>query len=60
MPGTIQVSVLGLIDVQTSSPGSSNTSIKVAMGKLEYQTSDSGDYIFYEAPREFDCYSVRC
>ncbi|KAG7606345.1 hypothetical protein AtNW77_Chr5g0142581 [Arabidopsis thaliana] len=46
MPGTIQVSVLGLIDVQTSSPGSSNTSIKVAMGKLEYQTSDSGDYIF--------------
>ncbi|XP_010451532.1 PREDICTED: uncharacterized protein LOC104733665 isoform X1 [Camelina sativa] len=48
MPGTIQVSVLGLIDdVQTSSPpGSSNTSIKVAMGKLEYRTSDSGDYIF--------------
>ncbi|CAH8377159.1 unnamed protein product [Eruca vesicaria subsp. sativa] len=43
MPGTIQVSVLGLIDVQTAS---SNTSIKVAMGKLEYQTSDSGDYIF--------------
>ncbi|XP_019087221.1 PREDICTED: uncharacterized protein LOC104726229 isoform X2 [Camelina sativa] len=48
MPGTIQVSVLGLIDdVQTSShQGSSNTSIKVAMGKLEYRTSDSGDYIF--------------
>ncbi|XP_010483168.1 PREDICTED: uncharacterized protein LOC104761749 isoform X2 [Camelina sativa] len=48
MPGTIQVSVLGLIDdVQTSSPpGSSNTSIKVAMGKLEYRTLDSGDYIF--------------
>ncbi|XP_024011908.1 uncharacterized protein LOC18017250 isoform X2 [Eutrema salsugineum] len=47
MPGTIQVSVLGLRDVQTSSsPGSSDTSIKVAMGKLEYRTSDSGDYIF--------------
>uniref|UniRef100_A0A1J3HHM6 Uncharacterized protein n=2 Tax=Noccaea caerulescens TaxID=107243 RepID=A0A1J3HHM6_NOCCA len=46
MPGTIQVSVLGLIDVQTSSSGSSNISIKVAMGKLEYRTSDSGDYIF--------------
>ncbi|KAL1217417.1 hypothetical protein V5N11_004595 [Cardamine amara subsp. amara] len=47
MPGTIQVSVLGLIDdVQTSSSGSSNTSIKVAMGKLEYRTLDSGDYIF--------------
>ncbi|VVB16244.1 unnamed protein product [Arabis nemorensis] len=43
MPGTIQVSVLGLTDVHTSS---SNTSIKVAMGKLEYQTSNSGDYIF--------------
>ncbi|KAF8099890.1 hypothetical protein N665_0236s0050 [Sinapis alba] len=43
MPGTIQVSVLGLIDVQTAS---SNTSIKVSMGKLEYRTSDSGDYIF--------------
>ncbi|CAL9243877.1 unnamed protein product [Arabidopsis halleri] len=46
MPGTIQVSVLGLIDVHTASPGSSNTSIKVSMGKLEYRTSDSGDYIF--------------
>ncbi|CAE6244309.1 unnamed protein product [Arabidopsis arenosa] len=46
MPGTIQVSVLGLIDVHTSSPSSSNISIKVAMGKLEYRTSDSGDYIF--------------
>ncbi|XP_023633571.1 uncharacterized protein LOC17876096 isoform X2 [Capsella rubella] len=47
MPGTIQLSVLALIDdVQTSSPGSSNASIKVAMGKLEYRTSDSGDYIF--------------
>lgn len=43
MPGTIQVSVLGLIDVQTAS---STTSIKVAMGKIEYRTSDSGDYIF--------------
>ncbi|XP_020888876.1 uncharacterized protein LOC9300560 isoform X2 [Arabidopsis lyrata subsp. lyrata] len=43
MPGTIQVSVLGLIDVHTAS---SNTSIKVSMGKLEYRTSDSGDYIF--------------
>ncbi|XP_033144556.1 uncharacterized protein LOC103856793 isoform X2 [Brassica rapa] len=65
MPGTIQVSVLGLVDVQTAS---STTSIKginltllpillyqkklnffylaVAMGKIEYRTSDSGDYIF--------------
>ncbi|KAG7534518.1 Zinc finger SWIM-type [Arabidopsis thaliana x Arabidopsis arenosa] len=43
---TIQVSVLGLIDVHTSSPSSSNISIKVSMGKLEYRTSDSGDYIF--------------
>ncbi|XP_010545338.1 PREDICTED: uncharacterized protein LOC104817752 isoform X2 [Tarenaya hassleriana] len=45
MPGTIQVSVSGLSDVQTSS-GSSDTSIKVSMGKTEYQTSDSGDYSF--------------
>ncbi|CAH2069699.1 unnamed protein product [Thlaspi arvense] len=75
MPGTIQVSVLGLIDVQTSSsPGSSNNSIK-GLNLILFPKSNSNCYgearvsnfgfrrlhfSSYEAPRKFDCYSVRC
>ncbi|KAF8393529.1 hypothetical protein HHK36_021773 [Tetracentron sinense] len=45
MPGTIQVSVLDLMGFPTSS-SSSSISIKVSMGKREYQTWDKGDFSF--------------
>ncbi|KAF6152242.1 hypothetical protein GIB67_005896 [Kingdonia uniflora] len=41
MPGTIQVSILELMDLPFSS-----VSLKVSMGKREYQTSDKGDFSF--------------
>ncbi|XVE54096.1 hypothetical protein DITRI_Ditri03aG0054200 [Diplodiscus trichospermus] len=45
MPGAIQVSVLDFKDVHSSSP-SSQISVKVAMGKREYQTWDRGEFSF--------------
>ncbi|RYR20546.1 hypothetical protein Ahy_B03g065716 isoform B [Arachis hypogaea] len=42
MPGTIMVSVLEFMDL----PLSSSTSIRVSMGKIEYQISDKGNYSF--------------
>ncbi|XP_077212560.1 uncharacterized protein LOC143858600 isoform X2 [Tasmannia lanceolata] len=42
MPGAIQVSVLDLMP----SPSSSLVSVKVAMGKREYQTWDQGEFLF--------------
>ncbi|KAF5743050.1 hypothetical protein HS088_TW09G01112 [Tripterygium wilfordii] len=45
MPGTIQVSVLGFIGLESSSTPS-QTSIKVSMGKRAYQTVDKGDFSF--------------
>ncbi|KAK9275835.1 hypothetical protein L1049_023107 [Liquidambar formosana] len=45
MPGTIQVSVLEFVDLPSSLP-SSSISIKVTMGKREYQTWDKGDFSF--------------
>ncbi|KAI3919170.1 hypothetical protein MKX01_018809 [Papaver californicum] len=44
MPGTIQVSVLELLDFPSSS--SSTISIKVSMGKREFRTWDKGDFSF--------------
>ncbi|XP_002279676.2 uncharacterized protein LOC100250764 isoform X2 [Vitis vinifera] len=44
MPGTIQVSVLDFTGLPSSSP--SSISIKVSMGKREYQTWDKGDFSF--------------
>ncbi|KAI3975406.1 hypothetical protein MKX01_004493 [Papaver californicum] len=44
MPGTIQVSVLDLLDFPSSS--SSTISIKVSMGKREFRTWDKGDFSF--------------
>ncbi|KAK9148977.1 hypothetical protein Scep_007734 [Stephania cephalantha] len=41
MPGTIQVSVLGLVGLPSSS-----ISVKVSMGKKEYQTWDKGEFCF--------------
>ncbi|XP_057969150.1 uncharacterized protein LOC131158356 isoform X2 [Malania oleifera] len=45
MPGTIQVSVLGFMDFPPSSP-SSSVSVKVSIGKDEYQTWGKGDFSF--------------
>ncbi|RWR73674.1 hypothetical protein CKAN_00197600 [Cinnamomum micranthum f. kanehirae] len=45
MPGTIQVSVLDLVELPSSS-SSSHVSVKVAMGKREYQTWDKGEFLF--------------
>ncbi|XXG48405.1 hypothetical protein AAC387_Pa02g2864 [Persea americana] len=45
MPGTIQVSVLDLVELPSSS-SSSPVSVKVAMGKREYQTWDKGEFLF--------------
>ncbi|KAM7277089.1 hypothetical protein ACFE04_018955 [Oxalis oulophora] len=45
MPGTIQVSVLEIVGLQSSSP-ISQMSIKVAMGKKEYGTSVKEDFSF--------------
>lgn len=45
MPGTIQVSVLEFKGIASSSPPSS-VSIKVSLGKTEYQTWDKGDFSF--------------
>ncbi|CAK9134954.1 unnamed protein product [Ilex paraguariensis] len=45
MPGTIRVSVLEFDGLSSSSPPSS-LSIKVSMGKREYQTWDKGDFSF--------------
>ncbi|OVA08443.1 hypothetical protein BVC80_209g178 [Macleaya cordata] len=46
MPGTIQVSVLDLMDLPSSSSSSSSISVKVSMGKKQYQTWDKGDFSF--------------
>ncbi|XP_050216470.1 uncharacterized protein LOC126667527 isoform X2 [Mercurialis annua] len=46
MPGTIQVSVLEIMAFQSSSSSLSQMSIKVSMGKKEYQTKDKGDFSF--------------
>ncbi|KAI4379987.1 hypothetical protein MLD38_006221 [Melastoma candidum] len=43
MPGTIQISVLEIRDLPSSSSLNS-VSIRVAMGKREYQIADSGDF----------------
>ncbi|XP_039032651.1 uncharacterized protein LOC120167824 [Hibiscus syriacus] len=45
MPGTIQVSVLDFKGLQSSSP-SSEISVKVSVGKTEYQTCDKGELTF--------------
>ncbi|KAJ6698890.1 hypothetical protein OIU79_012219 [Salix purpurea] len=45
MPGAIEVSVLDFMGLQSSSPPS-QMSIKVSMGKREYETRDKGDFIF--------------
>ncbi|GLU10042.1 hypothetical protein SLE2022_268710 [Rubroshorea leprosula] len=45
MPGTIQVSVLDFKGLHSSS-SSSQMSIKVSLGKTEYQTWDKGDFSF--------------
>ncbi|XWS26703.1 hypothetical protein CRYUN_Cryun26dG0053100 [Craigia yunnanensis] len=45
MPGTIQVSVLDFKGLHSSSP-SSQISVKVSMGKREYQTWDKGEFSF--------------
>ncbi|GMI89432.1 hypothetical protein HRI_002612500 [Hibiscus trionum] len=45
MPGTIQVSVLDFKGLKPSSP-SSEISVKVSMGKTEYQTCDTGEFSF--------------
>ncbi|XWS72178.1 hypothetical protein CRYUN_Cryun02cG0017800 [Craigia yunnanensis] len=45
MPGTIQVSVLDFKSLLSSLP-SSHISIKVSMGKREYQTWDKGEFSF--------------
>ncbi|XP_022728938.1 uncharacterized protein LOC111284530 isoform X2 [Durio zibethinus] len=45
MPGTIQVSVLDFKGLH-SSPPSSQISIKVSIGKREYQTWDKGEFSF--------------
>ncbi|KDP33827.1 hypothetical protein JCGZ_07398 [Jatropha curcas] len=45
MPGTIQVSVLEFMTLQSSSR-LSQMSIKISMGKREYQTFDKGDFSF--------------
>ncbi|XP_022751737.1 uncharacterized protein LOC111300365 isoform X2 [Durio zibethinus] len=45
MPGTIQVSVLDFKGPHSSSP-SSEISVKVSMGKREYQTWDKGEFSF--------------
>ncbi|KAK7281205.1 hypothetical protein RIF29_08980 [Crotalaria pallida] len=42
MPGTILVSVLEFMDL----PLSSSTSIRVSMGKIEYQINGKGDFSF--------------
>ncbi|KAI3832440.1 hypothetical protein MKX03_020674 [Papaver bracteatum] len=44
MPGTIQVSVLDLLEFPSSS--SSTISIKVSMGKREFRTWDKGEFSF--------------
>ncbi|KAG9455695.1 hypothetical protein H6P81_000203 [Aristolochia fimbriata] len=44
MPGAIQVSVLGLMDLPASL--TSLVSVKVAIGKREFQTPDKGDFSF--------------
>ncbi|TYG59760.1 hypothetical protein ES288_D07G011900v1 [Gossypium darwinii] len=44
MPGTIQVSVLDFKGLQSTSP--SSQSVKVSMGKTEYQTCDKGEFLF--------------
>ncbi|XP_068648912.1 uncharacterized protein [Aristolochia californica] len=44
MPGAIQVSVLGLMDLPSSLM--SLVSVKVAIGKREFQTRDKGDFSF--------------
>ncbi|PPR92900.1 hypothetical protein GOBAR_AA27766 [Gossypium barbadense] len=44
MPGTIQVSVLDFKGLQSTSP--SSQSVKVSMGKTEYQTCDKGEFSF--------------
>ncbi|KAL4302677.1 hypothetical protein GQ457_10G001010 [Hibiscus cannabinus] len=46
MPGTIQVSVLDFKGVQSSSSSSSEISVKVSMGKTEYQTCNKGEFSF--------------
>ncbi|KAK8654703.1 hypothetical protein V6N13_107309 [Hibiscus sabdariffa] len=43
MPGTIQVSVLDFKGLQSSS---SEISVKVSIGKTEYQTCDKGEFSF--------------
>ncbi|XP_030541772.1 uncharacterized protein LOC115749195 isoform X2 [Rhodamnia argentea] len=43
MPGTIQISVLDIVNLPSQSPPSS-MSIKVTMGKKEYQIGDDGDF----------------
>ncbi|XP_030490774.2 uncharacterized protein LOC115707077 isoform X3 [Cannabis sativa] len=45
MPGIILVSVLEFVDLPVSSP-SSSISIKISMGKREYQTWDKGEFSF--------------
>ncbi|XP_039066243.1 uncharacterized protein LOC120211845 [Hibiscus syriacus] len=45
MPGTIKVSVLDIKGLQSSSP-SSEISVKVSVGKTEYQTCDKGELSF--------------
>ncbi|CAA0842084.1 Unknown protein [Striga hermonthica] len=45
MPGTIQVTVLGFKGV-SSSPEPSAKSLKVSMGKRQYQTWDMGEFSF--------------
>ncbi|XP_059432604.1 uncharacterized protein LOC132165914 isoform X3 [Corylus avellana] len=45
MPGNILVSVLEFMGLPSSSP-SSSISVKVSMGKIEFQTWDKGDFSF--------------
>ncbi|XP_010262149.1 PREDICTED: uncharacterized protein LOC104600734 isoform X2 [Nelumbo nucifera] len=47
MPGNIQVSVLDIVDFPSStSSSSSSVSLKVSMGRREYQTWDKGEFTF--------------
>lgn len=43
MPGSIQISVLDIVNLPSTSPPSS-MSIQVTMGKREYQIGDDGDF----------------
>ncbi|XP_031387704.1 uncharacterized protein LOC116200886 isoform X5 [Punica granatum] len=43
MPGTIQISVSDIVDLPPSSTPPSWTSIRVTMGRREYQASENGD-----------------